>query len=340
MKYFYPFSLLVLLLLIGCKSTGNLDNSQPDFVIAFGSCDNQKLENNLWPSVLKNNPDVWIWGGDNIYSDTYDMEKMAFDYKMQKEEAGYLAVANSAAVLGTWDDHDYGLNDGGEEYEMRKESQQLFLDFMDVDKNDPRREREGVYHSKLFEKPNGSVKVIVLDTRYFRTSLTKSTNPKRRYEPNAYGVGTILGEEQWQWLEYELKNSNADFNILVTSIQLLSGEHGFETWANFPHEQDKLYNLIRSSKAKGVMVLSGDRHISEFSRKDIKGLNYPLIDFTSSGLTHVYSSFSGEPNQYRVGEVINQKSFGVLRFNFKAKSVLMSMQDENNKPLAVFTAKY
>jgi alkaline phosphatase D len=88
------------------------------------------------------------------------------------------------------------------------------------------------------------------------------------------------------------------------------------------------------------MVLSGDRHISEFSKKEIKGLRYPLIDFTSSGLTHVYSSFSGEPNQYRVGEVISQKSFGVVRFNFETKSVLMSMHDENNKPLAVYTVKY
>lgn len=340
MKYFIRLSFLLFLILMGCKSAGNLGNSQPDFVIAFGSCDNQKLENNLWPAILKNNPNAWVWGGDNIYSDTYDMGKMALDYKTQKEEKEYMKVVNSTKVLGTWDDHDYGLNDGGEEYEMRKESQQLFLDFMDVPTNDPRREREGVYHAELFETANGSVKVIVLDTRYFRTSLTKSEIQKKRYQPNNYGEGTILGEAQWQWLESELKNSKADFNVIVTSIQLLSGEHGFETWANFPHEQDKLYSLIKSSKAKGVMVLSGDRHISEFSKKEIKGLKYPLIDFTSSGLTHVYSSFSGEPNQYRVGEVISQKSFGVVRFNFKSNSVLMSMHDENNKPLAVYTVKY
>jgi len=340
MTYFIRLSFFLLLVLVGCKSTENLDNSQPDFVIAFGSCDSQKLENNLWPAVLKNNPNVWVWGGDNIYSDTYDMEKMAMDYKIQKEDKDYMRVVNSTKVLGTWDDHDYGLNDGGEDYTMRKESQQLFLDFFDVPENDPRREREGVYHAELFETTNGSVKVIVLDTRYFRTALTKSETQKRRYQPNPYGEGTILGEAQWQWLDSELKNSKADFNVIVSSIQLLSGEHGFETWANFPHEQDKLYNLIKSSKAKGVMVLSGDRHISEFSQKEIKGLKYPLVDFTSSGLTHVYSSFSGEPNKYRVGEVISQKSFGVVRFNFKAKSVLMSMHDKNNKPFAVNVSKY
>ncbi|MGF1554743.1 alkaline phosphatase D family protein [Paucihalobacter sp.] len=340
MKHFIQLSFLLLFLLLGCKSPSNFDNSQSDFVIAFGSCNNQKLENNLWPAVLINNPNVWVWGGDNIYSDTYDMEKMAMDYKTLKEHKDYVNVVNSAVILGTWDDHDYGLNDGGEDYEMRKESQRLFLDFFDVPKEDPRRAREGIYHAELFETVNGSVKVIVLDTRYFRTALTKSETKNRRYQPNPYGEGTVLGEEQWKWLEYELKNSEANFNVIVTSIQLLSGEHGFETWANFPHEQDKLYYLIKSSKAKGIMVLSGDRHISEFSKKEIKGLKYPLIDFTSSGLTHVYSSYSGEPNQYRIGNVINQKSFGVLRFNFKAKRVIMSMHDESNKPLAAYVAKY
>ncbi len=340
MKHFYQLSFLMIFLLLGCKTPSNLDNSQPDFIIAFGSCNNQELENNLWPAVLKQNPNVWVWGGDNIYSDTYDMEKMAMDYKTLKEHKDYANLVKSTAILGTWDDHDYGLNDGGEDYEMRIESQQLFLDFFDVPKEDPRRAREGIYHTELFETMNGSVKVIVLDTRYFRTALTKSETQKRRYQPNPYGEGTLLGEEQWQWLNTELKNSRADFNVIVTSIQLLSGEHGFETWANFPHEQDKLYDLIKSSKANGIMVLSGDRHISEFSKKEIKGLKYPLIDFTSSGLTHVYSSYSGEPNQYRVGSVISQKSFGVVRFNFKAKSVIMSMHNENNKPLAVHVAKY
>lgn len=340
MKHLIQLSLLLLVLFAGCKSSSELANSETDFVIAFGSCNNQKLENKLWPAVLKNNPNLWVWGGDNIYSDTYDMDKMAMDYKIQKEDKAYASLVNSTRVLGTWDDHDYGLNDGGEDYEMRKESQQLFLDFFDVPKNDPRREREGVYHSELFETENGSIKVIILDTRYFRTALTKSETQKKRFQPNTYGEGTILGEEQWQWLESELKNSRANFNVIVSSIQLLSGEHGFETWANLPHEQDKLYNLIKSSKANGVLVLSGDRHISEFSKKEFKGLKYPIIDFTSSGLTHVYSSFSGEPNQYRIGDVISEISFGVVRFNFKTKSVLMSMHDESNKPLAAYVAKY
>ena len=127
-----------------------------------------------------------------------------------------------------------------------------------------------------------------------------------------------------------MKSSDADFNLIVSSIQVLSAEHGFETWGNFPHEVDKLKLLIKNSAAKGVIILSGDRHISEFSKTKIEGVSYPLIDFTSSGLTHVYSSFSGEPNKYRVLDVVPELSFGVLKFNFEAKTVLMEMRGIGN----------
>ena len=135
---------------------------------------------------------------------------------------------------------------------------------------------------------------------------------------------------QWQWLENTLNNSEADFNLIVSSIQFLSTEHGYETWGNMPHEVNKLKSLIGTSKAKGVIILSGDRHISEFSKTAIEGVDYPLIDFTSSGMTHSYSNFGGEPNQYRKGKVVSDLSFGLLKINFEAKKVIMQMRGENN----------
>ena len=59
-------------------------------------------------------------------------------------------------------------------------------------------------------------------------------------------------------------------------------------------------------------------------------MSYPLIDFTSSGLTHSYTKFHGETNKFRIGNVVSQKSFGILRFDLKNKKVLMQMRGENN----------
>ena len=326
--------ILVIIILVSCaipkaKHTDTL----PDFTIAFGSCNRQNMENILWKEIRKNQPDLWISGGDNIYSDSDDMNKLRMDYEALKNQKGYVTLTNSIPVMATWDDHDYGSNDAGMNFSKKREAQEIFLDFFEITKNDPRRTQKGIYHSEIFKTTKGSIKVIVLDTRYFRTALTKSSKNKRRYTPNTFGEGTILGHTQWKWLTNELSNNTADFNIIVSSIQILSAEHGFETWGNFPHEVDKLKKIIINSKAKGVVLLSGDRHISEFSKTKVPALSFPLIDFTSSGLTHSYKGFTSEKNKFRVQDVISEISFGLLKFDFKAQKITMQMRGKQNKLL-------
>ena len=182
-------------------------------------------------------------------------------------------------------------------------------------------------------------KIIVLDTRFFRTAHTKGIGNKR-FKPNEYGEGTLLGNEQWQWLESELKSSDAQFNIIVSSIQFLSNKHGFEAWANFPHEMEKLEKLIVFTKVKGAFILSGDRHIATFSSKIVTGLSYPLIDFTSSGLTHVYTSFSGEENPFVKGDVVKDINFGLLKFDFENNKVIMEIRGKENKLLQEYVQFY
>ncbi|NVK51611.1 MAG: alkaline phosphatase family protein [Flavobacteriaceae bacterium] len=320
-------NLPLLLLLFLCF---NCTTKNQTVSIAFGSCNKQYETNVLWKEIAKDKPEIWIWGGDIVYADTDSMPKLKAIYAQQWNQKGYKEFANSVTVLGTWDDHDYGLNDGGLEFYKKDESQQLLLDFLKVPKNDIRRKRKGVYHTKTIQNNQGSIKIIVLDTRYFRTSLTLSKDKNKRYQPNTYGEGTVLGETQWKWLEEELRNSKADFNIVVSSIQLLSNQHGFETWGNFPHEVDKFKKLLQKSKAKRVIVLSGDRHISEFSSTKINGLSYPLIDFTSSGLTHAYTGFTKEENPMRIGNVVSEISFGLLTFDFTSKKVTMQMRGKDN----------
>ncbi|CAM1362431.1 Alkaline phosphatase [Tenacibaculum litoreum] len=313
--------------------------SQETFTIAFGSCNNQRLNNPFWEDILSLQPDVWVWGGDNIYADTNNMRKMERMYKTQKKVKSYKELTSKVPVLATWDDHDYGKNDAGVEFEMKDESQQLFLDFLDVPKNSLRRKQKGVYHSHTFNTKDGSVKIIVLDTRYFRTSLTKGTNGQR-FQPNPYNEGTVLGKIQWKWLTNELTNSTATFTIVVSSIQILPKEHGFEKWANFPHEVDKLFSLIKKSTNTNVILLSGDRHISEFSKTTIEGLAYPIIDFTSSGLTHAYSSFSSEENNFRIGNVVNSLSYGTLLLDLKTKKVTFQMRGKNESILQEINQVY
>ncbi len=274
------FFILLITVVTSCKTKTN----SPNFTLAFGSCNNQQIANPFWEDIQSHNPDVWIWGGDIIYSDTEDMKLLEKNYHIQKNKLRYQEFIKSTEILATWDDHDYGVNDGGTEYPMKEASQQLFLDFIAVPINDIRRKQEGVYFSKTYNVDKYKVKILLLDTRYFRTSLTADDETDKRYKPNPYGEGTMLGETQWKWLEDQLSDSDADYHILMSSIQFLSNLHGFESWGNMPHEVEKLENIILDNKTNGVIILSGDRHISEISRKEIGPNSYPLIDFTSSGM--------------------------------------------------------
>lgn len=314
--------------------------TKSDLTIAFGSCNNQRVKTPIWMAISETHPDLFIWGGDIVYSDTKDMDKMRAAFDVVLADSGYVALSEQTEITGTWDDHDYGLNDGGVEWEFKDSVQQILLDFLKVEKKDPRRMRKGIYHSRVMNVLGKSVKIIVLDTRYFRSGLTRDPSGEKRYTPNLYGQGTMLGKAQWQWLKEELSEPHIDFNVIVSSIQFLSGEHGFESWSNMPHEMDRMIDLIQSVKPHGSFFLSGDRHIAEISSRHLDKLDYPLIDFTASGMTHSYSSFNGEPNKYRVSEVISDKNFGLLKFDLESNRVTMEIRSENNEILQSYSQKY
>ena len=155
--------LCLMLSLISCidkKETKEARSANDVFVIAFGSCDNQELPNVLWKEITKNHPDLFIWGGDIIYADGMDIDGMQKSYLKQKSDIAYQNFIKDISLMGTWDDHDYGLNDGGIEFKQKDSVQQLFLDFFDVDASDNRRARTGVYYSEKFIVGKNSIKVM------------------------------------------------------------------------------------------------------------------------------------------------------------------------------------
>ena len=72
----------------------------------------------------------------------------------------------------------------------------------------------------------------------------------------------------------------------------------------------------------------------------VAGLSYPLIDFISSGLTHVYTSFSGEENPFVKGDVVKDINFGLLKFDFENNKVIMEIRGKENKLLQEYVQFY
>jgi len=284
--------------------------------IAFGSCARQDLEQPIWESVRGEEPDLWIWLGDNIYGDSADADVLAAKYAQAKANQGYAALRESTSIVGTWDDHDYGRNDAGKEFKGKAVSQKALLDFLDTPEDNARRKQEGIYWSYTYGAGKGEVKVILLDCRYHRDS---PSDPE----------GDVLGEGQWKWFEEVLNGSEARLHVIASGIQVLPEDHRYEKWMDFPKARSRLFDILSRTKAKGVIFLSGDRHIAEFSKIKVEGIDYPLYEITSSSLTHSWTSFKGEPNRHRIEEVFSQNNFGMLEIDWDKSVVNATIRDES-----------
>ena len=295
-----------------CKKQEVVRESAPEgellMTIALGSCNRENQEQIMWDDILEDVPDYWIWLGDNVYGDTNDTLIMKEKYERQKSNEMYQELRSKAGIYGIWDDHDYGKNDAGKEFSEKRHMRDLMFEFLDVPKDNVSWGREGGYQSYLLTMNNVKVKLILLDSRYFRDDPIKQGNG---YAANL--DGTILGEEQWEWFENEIDSSEADIHLIGNGIQVISAEHNFEKWNNFPNERQRLLDLIQENSLKNTIILSGDRHLSELSKFKEEGQDQPIYDITSSGMTHSYTSYSGEPNQFRIGEVVASKSYAVVK---------------------------
>ncbi len=323
MKKFFVLLPFVCVCIASCQTSRPTPVDSPGkalTTIAFGSCSDQKRPQPLWDDIVAQKPNLWIWLGDNIYGDSQNMDTLRAKYTRQKNNPVYQQLRQSTPVIGVWDDHDYGVNDGGKEYPMRKESQQVMLDFMDVPTNSPLRTREGGYSAHSYGPKGQRVKVILLDGRYFRDPLKKDGKANVP-DPS----GDVLGEAQWQWLEKELTNSAADLHIIGSGIQVLPEEHVYEKWANFPTARQRLLDLLGKTKPRGAFLLSGDRHMAEVSKVSVPGLGYDLYDITSSGLTHV-SAPHVEPNRHRVGEMVAKLNYGLITIDWSQKRPIATVR--------------
>ena len=258
--------------------------------VGVASCNKHDLDQSFWPTlggaVRRHGDaraDAFVWLGDVVYNDyspfpgiwlPSTMEAMQTKLTTFKNMPGYSnfvasrvhATATAPNVFGVWDDHDMGKNDGGKEYSMKTVTEQLFLDFLDVPSDSPRRNRRGVYaahalpldltrlpsSTRLTERAQALLKnkefamcVVLLDGRFDRDPLGSN--------------GDMLGSEQWEWLDKLFADPTFEFGAskataaarssgqppltltdrcLVTfigsGVQVLSDEKPTESWGQFP----------------------------------------------------------------------------------------------------------
>ena len=175
------------------------------------------------------------------------------------------------------------------------------------------------------------LQLILLDQRSFKTETT------------------LLGKVQWDWLRLQLTQP-ADLRVLVSPLQFLaegSEPWWWEKWANWESERTKMISLL------SVALLTGDRHLAGFysSKSSITStLGQPLVEITSSSLTHSYSEIpalgntaSRLPKDHPAHHTVCVNNYGLLEVNWVDRVVtasLMPVQKDATKALASYAVNF
>ena len=300
-------------------------NSAYAYKYGLGSCLDQDLDQPIWAAIEKQNINGFIFLGDNVYGDQQSGElgKLIKAYKKQKTKIPSW-LTEDKKILAIWDDHDYGKNDGGGNYKNKEEAQTLFLDFWKIPKQDPRRARKGIYFEDTQIIEGKSVQIIGLDTRYFRGELK---GRKNGYLPNNDPLASVLGTEQWKWLDETLEDSKADIVIILSSIQILATNHPYEKWSNFTADRKKLLmKLDDVLKTKTVVLISGDRHRAGLYQKG------SLVEITASALNKG-SSRPTETDPLLIGKTYPEINFGILDIQPSKNIITLSIKDKDGMEL-------
>ena len=212
--------------------------------IAFGSCHKVNDPNSdvILTSIADKNPDA-LSGLGILFMGKMGTPNTSANDLISSNQKTYQKLRQTTSVYGTWDDHDYGLNNAGRDYQHKNRSRADLFAFLDVPKNNPAYQRTGAYQSYDIS-PN--VKLILLDNRYF----------KSEYAPKAYNDPyPLTRKEQSSRRTMALaRTTPPKFNCQHTyyriGIQVLSPNHRFEKWLNYPNEYQRLIQLLQTYQTK------------------------------------------------------------------------------------------
>ena len=287
--------------------------------ILFGSCNKEYLNQPLWPNINQRDPDIWIWTGDIVYQDRPNKEcfKALYDYinpfnpeidefhcrmlgkgakkpnqyhhtfNLQLQNPGYQQLVNNkkTKIIGIWDDHDFGHNDGCCHNPFKQQAKDALLKFLEIPLDDPIRNRDGVYsfHTFTFGSTKNPliIDIYLMDIRWF-------SDPKK---------DILFGDEQWEWLDNKMRERSSskqvNISLFVSGVQILPFYRGYwsEAWAGKSAvDRMKFMEAILNYNISNPILISGDVHWGEQMRYNCKNKmtnEYKsLYEITSSGLTH------------------------------------------------------
>jgi alkaline phosphatase D len=319
--------------------------------ILVGSCLDEELgEAETLRSIAGTPADLFLMIGDNVYGDKdgfayrtgdADLTELRESFSDLAAREDFQAVRKAHPMMVAWDDHDYGLNDGGKHFAFRRLAERIHERFWGLANKDVGA-WPGTYYARTFGPEGQRTQIIMLDTRFFRSDLTDTDDGRvkgqERYVPSTDPNQDMLGNDQWTWLENELQKP-ADLRLIVSSIQVIPDVHGWEAWSRLPAERARLYGLINETGANGVVFVSGDRHAAYLYRaEDV--LPYPAYEITASSFNVSYGDSTDEMDAAQIGAGYAKTNFGSLDINWTEGTVTLSIHASDGATVEEATDKF
>jgi alkaline phosphatase D len=227
-------------------------------------------------------PDLFLFVGDTIYADhtcgtTPHLPGASFiaetlgdfhaKHRYNRADRVVQRFFRTTPVEAIWDDHEVRNNFAGPSEPLMAVGRRAFLDYwpMRGTPEEPARLYRRVRWGRHLE-------MFVLDTRQYRS----------RNDDADGSTKTMLGAAQRAWLLDGLRESDATWKVIVSSVPLgqFTGGKIADAWSasnvlgftrtgrGFTHERDTILHTLQEAGVRNLVVLSGDVHHGELIRHE------------------------------------------------------------------------
>ena len=238
--------------------------------LAISSCAREDAGSRaVWQRMASREVDAVVLIGDTPYIDSTDLAEQTQRHREFAAVPEYQALLKSRPCWWTWDDHDFAGNDVSGLVAGKENSRLVFTRYRPQPAFGDG--TEGIYNS--FRR--GPVEVFVLDTRWFSMTGPSFANAVKP---------TLLGAQQWAWLQKGLLASTAPFKLLACGMIWDDKENTeSDDWGTYKHELSAIQQFIGEKRIPGVILVGGDIHASRVLKYNTtKTVGYDLVQFIAS----------------------------------------------------------
>ncbi len=290
------------------------------------------------------NPDFFLFSGDTIYADnktpavpappSQTVQDFWAKYKENRTDAGLRSLLQKTATFSIWDDHEVTNDFSGPTQPLTPTGLNAFKDYWPI--SDERSSADKLYHTYSW---GNTLDMMILNNRGYRDPNTQADGADK----------TMLGQEQLEWLQQQLLESDAKVKLVATSvpISIPTGKtNARDGWANgnqvnpndltgYENEFKKISDFIIEKGIKNVFFVTTDVHFAEVIK----------YDANQDGKTDYHELISGPIGAVKINPGTLDPTFGPERmyaegnfFNFGAfrvdpanKQATVEIRDEDGK---------